>query len=74
MDAREVTNKQFKAFVDAGGYRTRRFWQVPFVDNGERPAGNRRRRGCATQRAGRVRPDGSSEPTQMVTTACRSGE
>ena len=35
MDAREVTNKQFKAFVDAGGYRTRRFWQVPFVDNGK---------------------------------------
>ena len=35
LDAREVTNKQFKAFVDAGGYRTRKFWQVPFVSNGQ---------------------------------------
>jgi dienelactone hydrolase/predicted Ser/Thr protein kinase len=34
MDRYEVTNRQFKAFVDAGGYRTRDFWKVPFTDAG----------------------------------------
>ena len=34
MDRFEVSNRQFKAFVDAGGYRTRDFWKEPVVDNG----------------------------------------
>lgn len=34
IDATEVTNRQFKAFVDAGGYRRREFWTQPFVDAG----------------------------------------
>ena len=34
MDRFEVTNRQFKAFVDAGGYRTRDYWKEPFVDDG----------------------------------------
>ncbi len=34
MDRYEVTNKQFKEFVDAGGYRKAQFWKQPFVDNG----------------------------------------
>ena len=34
FDKREVSNKQFKAFVDAGGYRTRAHWKEPFVTNG----------------------------------------
>jgi eukaryotic-like serine/threonine-protein kinase len=34
MDRYEVTNKQFKEFVDAGGYRKGEFWKQPFVDNG----------------------------------------
>jgi dienelactone hydrolase len=29
-----VTNRQFKAFVDAGGYRDRKFWNVAFVKDG----------------------------------------
>jgi dienelactone hydrolase len=30
----EVTNEQFKAFVDAGGYAKRDYWREPFVDGG----------------------------------------
>ena len=31
----EVTNREYKAFVDSDGYRQDRFWEHPFVDNGE---------------------------------------
>jgi dienelactone hydrolase len=31
MDALEVTNQQFKVFVDSGGYRRREVWDQPFV-------------------------------------------
>ena len=34
MDRFELSNRQFKAFVDAGGYRTRQYWKEPFVDDG----------------------------------------
>jgi eukaryotic-like serine/threonine-protein kinase len=30
MDRYEVTNKQFRQFVDAGGYKDRKFWDYPF--------------------------------------------
>jgi eukaryotic-like serine/threonine-protein kinase len=30
----EVTNREFRAFVDAGGYRTRDYWREPFVKDG----------------------------------------
>jgi eukaryotic-like serine/threonine-protein kinase len=33
IDQYEVTNRQFKAFVDAGGYRDQRFWVEPFVND-----------------------------------------
>jgi dienelactone hydrolase len=36
IDRFEVTNRQYKAFVDAGGYRDPRFWKVPFVKDGRR--------------------------------------
>jgi dienelactone hydrolase len=35
IDRFEVTNRQFKRFVDAGGYRERRYWREPFVDRGQ---------------------------------------
>jgi dienelactone hydrolase/predicted Ser/Thr protein kinase len=35
MDKYEVTNSQFKAFVDAGGYGKREYWQGPFVKEGK---------------------------------------
>jgi dienelactone hydrolase len=34
IDVREVTNAEFKAFVDAGGYDTRAYWTEPFVREG----------------------------------------
>jgi|SRR5579872_208682 len=32
IDRLEVTNRQYQAFVDAGGYGNRAFWTQPFVD------------------------------------------
>ena len=31
IDRHEVTNEQYKTFVDAGGYTRREFWKQPFV-------------------------------------------
>jgi len=31
----EVTNREFKRFVDAGGYQHREYWQVPFMPDGK---------------------------------------
>ena len=35
LDKYEVSNRQFKDFVDAGGYRDKRFWKQPFEENGK---------------------------------------
>ena len=34
IDRHEVTNQEYKKFVDAGGYQKRDFWQQPFVKDG----------------------------------------
>ena len=34
MDSHEVTNREFKAFVDAGGYRQRELWKHTFAKEG----------------------------------------
>ena len=34
IDRFEITNRQFKQFVEAGGYRRRDFWPNPFVRDG----------------------------------------
>ena len=34
IDRYEVTNREFKAFVDAGGYTRREYWKQPFAENG----------------------------------------
>jgi formylglycine-generating enzyme required for sulfatase activity/dienelactone hydrolase len=34
IDRNEVRNKDFKAFVDAGGYRQKELWRDPFVRDG----------------------------------------
>jgi hypothetical protein len=34
-DKYEVTNRQYKAFVDAGGYSNSTYWQFPFMENGK---------------------------------------
>lgn len=33
IDRFEITNRQYQAFVDAGGYVTRSYWTEPFVDD-----------------------------------------
>ncbi|MEN3336762.1 MAG: eukaryotic-like serine/threonine-protein kinase [Acidobacteriota bacterium] len=34
IDRFEITNRAYKDFVDAGGYRDRRYWREPFIDRG----------------------------------------
>jgi dienelactone hydrolase len=34
IDRHEVTNRDFKRFVDAGGYEKREYWKIPFVRDG----------------------------------------
>jgi formylglycine-generating enzyme required for sulfatase activity/dienelactone hydrolase len=34
LDRYEVTNKEFKKFVDAGGYRSRQYWREAFAEAG----------------------------------------
>ena len=36
IDKYEATNRQFKEFVQAGGYRDQRYWQEPFLRDGRR--------------------------------------
>ncbi|HZW88904.1 MAG TPA: SUMF1/EgtB/PvdO family nonheme iron enzyme, partial [Myxococcaceae bacterium] len=35
IDKYEVTNRRYKAFVDAGGYQRREFWRQPFSKDGQ---------------------------------------
>jgi dienelactone hydrolase len=35
IDKNEVTNEQFKKFVDAGGYKNASFWAIPSLINGK---------------------------------------
>lgn len=35
MDRFEVSNKQYKQFMDAGGYADKKFWKHPFLDGGK---------------------------------------
>jgi eukaryotic-like serine/threonine-protein kinase len=35
LDKYEVSNRQFKAFVDAGGYQKPQYWKQPFVKDGK---------------------------------------
>ena len=35
IDRFEITNRQFKEFVDRGGYERREFWREPFVEAGQ---------------------------------------
>jgi hypothetical protein len=34
IDKYEVSNEQYKQFVDAGGYQNRTYWKHPFIQNG----------------------------------------
>jgi eukaryotic-like serine/threonine-protein kinase len=37
MDKREITNRQYKAFVDAGGYGKREYWPAELTSDGVAP-------------------------------------
>ncbi len=34
IDKYEITNREFKEFVDAGGYQNRQYWTYPFIRDG----------------------------------------
>ena len=36
MDRYEVTNKEYKKFLDSGGYKNQKYWKFPFTDNGKK--------------------------------------
>jgi len=55
MDRFEVTNREFKAFVDGGGYRRRDLWEHPFIKDG-RPLSWDSAMALMTDRAGRPGP------------------
>ncbi len=38
IDRFEVTNRQFKGFIDAGGYRNKELWKYPLVHDGRKLA------------------------------------
>lgn len=35
IDKYEVTNQEYKEFINAGGYRNKQFWKYPFVKDGK---------------------------------------
>ena len=55
IDEREVTNRQFKVFVDSGGYRRHDLWEEPFVLDG-RPVPWQAAMARFTDRTGRPGP------------------
>jgi dienelactone hydrolase len=52
----EVTNSQYKAFVEAGGYADRRWWEHPFLDGDGRPLTFEAAMARFTDRTGRPGP------------------
>ncbi len=36
LDQYEVTNRDFKQFIDAGGYQKQEYWKQPFIRNGQK--------------------------------------
>ncbi|MFA6954803.1 MAG: protein kinase [Thermoanaerobaculia bacterium] len=55
IDRNEVTNREFKRFVDAGGYAERKYWTQPFVD-GDRTLSFEEAIARFTDRTGRTGP------------------
>jgi formylglycine-generating enzyme required for sulfatase activity/dienelactone hydrolase/predicted Ser/Thr protein kinase len=49
LDRYEVTNEEFMEFVDAGGYREKRYWKHRFLKNGEELAWEEAMRGFIDQ-------------------------
>ncbi len=58
IDRFEVTNRQFKSFVDQGGYERQDYWREPFIESGREIHWERPSLAFATPAAGRVRQHG----------------
>ena len=66
MDKLEVTNRQYKAFVDAGGYSTRSWWDSTIIRDG-RPISWSAAMATFTDRTGRPGPatwEGGAPPVE----------
>ncbi len=57
MDRFEVTNRQFKEFVDSGGYHKNEFWKQPFIKEGKELSQEEALKGFVDQ-TGRFGPAG----------------
>jgi eukaryotic-like serine/threonine-protein kinase len=55
MDRHELTNREYKRFVDAGGYTDPKYWRQPFVD-GDRTLTSKEAIGRFVDRTGRPGP------------------
>ncbi|MBM3782980.1 MAG: hypothetical protein FJW30_01405 [Acidobacteria bacterium] len=70
IDRYEVTNRQFKEFVDAGGYKDESFWEHPFAAGWERAMAafvdTTGRPGPATWIAGTIPPGREDFPVSGV--------
>jgi hypothetical protein len=75
VDKYEVTNREFKAFVDAGGYTNGAYWKVPIVEAGKeiplkealaRFMDRTGRRGPASWEAGTFPDGGENQPVTGV--------
>jgi dienelactone hydrolase len=56
MDRFEVTNAQYKAFVDGGGYADRKYWEHEFVSETGRPMSFEQAMALLNDRTGRPGP------------------
>jgi serine/threonine protein kinase/dienelactone hydrolase len=63
----EVTNREYKAFVDAGGYRKRELWKHPFLEDGRELTWNE-------AMAAFVDPTGQSGPSTWVAGSYPDGQ
>ena len=60
MDRHEVTNREYKRFVDAGGYADPKYWRQPFLEAVASSLGGRRSPASPTA------PDGQGPATWEV--------
>ena len=60
IDRHEVTNEEYKKFVDAGGYQKSDFWKQPFTRDGRSLPWDEAVLSSATRRDVPVPPPGSS--------------
>jgi hypothetical protein len=61
MDRFEVSNEQYKAFVDAGGYSDQRYWQHPFFEDGRKLSFAEAMKSLLIKLEGKVLPHGKVE-------------